>query len=171
MVLALAIIEKLTSFDRLCLGAPFLLTAVVLHGLGLCAGLSLLRMRPSLGPAAGTSPAVGAMTLQETAAALPAPAPPTPAAWLAGELFLLLALPLVWWFGFLFGPDDLTVKGVVNSIGEPLLVAAFGVGYLALRRRLGEDRVGVVHFGLLALAMGISGLIGWLCPMIDFGLL
>ncbi len=168
MVLALAILEKLTSFDRLCLGAPFLLTAVVLHGLGLCAGLALLRMRPTLEPVPGASPAVGAMPRHETAAL---PGPPPPSAWLAGELFLLLALPLVWWFGFLFGPDDLTVKGVANSIGEPLLVALFGVGYLALRRRLGDGRVGVVHFGLLAVAMGISGLVGWLCPMIELGLL
>jgi hypothetical protein len=175
MVLALAILEKLTSFDRLCLGAPFLLTAVVLHGLGLCVGLALLRLRPSLDPApartAPSSPALGAMPLADAGAALPAPASAAVStAWVAGELFLLLALPLVWWFGFLFGPDDLTVKGVANSIGEPLVVTAFGVGYLALRRRMSEGKVGVVHFGLLAVAMGVSGLVGWLCPMIDLRL-
>lgn len=168
MVLLLAIFEKLTSLDLLCLGAPFLLTAVILHGLALAAGLAALRVRPAFGSSTGFSPAVGAMPLAREPASgrrpLLAAVP-----WLAGEVFLLLALPLVWWFGFLFGPDDLSAKSVINSIGEPLLVGLFGVGYLAVRRHLGTGRVGVVHFGLLALAMGVSGLIGWLFPMVEFG--
>ena len=165
------IFEKLTSIQRLSDGFPFLLTACVLHGLGLAGGLATLRVRRigAAAGAAGASPAVGAMPVAAESGMVRPHDDGGGAPWLAGESFLLLALPLIWWFGFILGPEDLASKALANSLCEPLVVAAMGVGYLFARRQFGRGRVTLFHFALLATAMAASGLLGWLMPMMSLG--
>ncbi|MBL8843155.1 MAG: hypothetical protein JNL90_16665 [Planctomycetes bacterium] len=152
------VFEKLTSLERLATGAPLLLTAVIVHGLGLAGGLAALRMRTLQLRAAEANGGGGEVATHGTRS------------WAPGEAWLLLALPLVWWFGFILGPEDPAMKGLANSLGEPALVAALGIGYLAVRRVAGRsDHAVLPRFALLALALALAGLLGWLFPQLDFG--
>ncbi len=154
------VFEKLTSLQRLIDGSPLLLTACIVHGLGLAGGLATLRMR-TLRMSAAEAGATTANQRFPANRTLP---------WAPGEAWLLMALPLVWWFGFILGPEEPAMKGLVNSLGEPALVAALGVGYLCVRRATPrDDRAPLLHFAMLAVALAIAGLLGWLFPLIDFG--
>ncbi len=156
------VFEKLTSLERLASGAPLLLTAVIVHGLGLAGGLAALRMR-SLRLRAAEANGHGQPQGAELATNGTRP-------WAPGEAWLLLALPLVWWFGFILGPEEPAMKGLANSLGEPTLGAAIGIGYLAVRRVTGRGEGGVpTRFALLAVALALSGLLGWLFPQLEFG--
>ena len=160
------VFEKLTSLERLADGFPFLLTAVVVHGLGLTSGLAAVRVHALSAAGGGTSGGTMGMTSPVGGRH----GEPTALPWIAGEAALLLALPLVWWFGFILGPTEPTDKSLVNSLLEPALVAALGVAYLVLRRRVSYGfHVGLRHFALLAVALAAAGVLGWLMPPVEFG--
>lgn len=156
------VFEKLTSADRLLGGAPLLLTAFIVHSLGLASGLAALKIRAlRLRAAQAGDGAAGAR-----AGTAEVGAPPLP--WNAGEATLLVvALPIVWWIGFILGPEEPGRVSLVNTLGEPLLVAAIGVGYLALRRLTERlEHALAVHFALLAAALAAAGLLGSLLPLV-----
>lgn len=160
------VFEKLTSLERLADGFPFLLTAVVVHGLGLTSGLAAVRVHAL--SAAGGAASGGAVEMTSPVGARHGTLASLP--WIAGEAALLLALPLVWWIGFILGPTEPTDKSLVNSLLEPALVAALGVTYLVMRRRVAAGfHVGLRHFALLAMALAAAGVLGWLMPPVDFG--
>lgn len=160
----MVILEKLTSVERLTSGLPFLLTAVVVHGLALAGGLATLRMRAIRSLQRLEMAHAGGVPALVAAESRVAPVP-----WVGGEAWLVLALPLFWWLGFILGPEDPAAKTVANSLSEPLIVGALGVAYLVWRRATEcRPRAHLLHFAALALALATAGLLGWLLPVLEW---